>query len=302
MTATWQRPAPDPRRATVPGLPARGRTLVMGIVNTTSDSFSDGGDHLDPDRAAAHGLMLADLGADLIDVGGESTRPGALRVPANLERRRVVPVVRALADAGLTVSVDTMRASVAAAALSAGAAAVNDVSGGLADPLMAPLVAEARTPYIAMHWRTTSDRMHLHSTYDDVVADVVTELRRRLDSLLAAGIDLDQVLLDPGLGFAKRPDHNWQLLAHLDALQALGRPLVIGASRKSFLGDTVADGGPVPAPKDRDAASAAVSALAAVAGIYCVRVHDVRSSVHAIRVAAAWQGAASERPSSPTQR
>lgn len=279
------------------GLPRRlnglGRCLVMGVVNVTPDSFSDGGRWFEPDEAIAHGQALIAEGADLLDVGGESTRPGAARVPVEEELRRVLPVVSALSRYGALVSVDTMRAEVADAALSAGAVMVNDVSGGLADPMMAGLVADARVPYVAMHWRAHSDRMDELAHYRDVVDDVVAELSARLDALVQAGVDPEQVILDPGLGFAKRGSHNWQLLAHLDRLQALGRPVLVGASRKRFLGTlrTGPDGAPL-GPLERDAATAATSALAAAAGVWGVRVHDVRSSVDAVRVEQAWRAGA----------
>ena len=264
----------------------------MGVVNITPDSFSDGGLWFEPDDAVAHGLELIRQGADLLDVGGESTRPGAPRVPADEELRRVLPVVRELAAAGAAVSVDTMRATVAAAAISAGAVIVNDVSGGLADPGLPRLVAETGVVYVAMHWRGPSEVMDSLADYDDVVADVRDELELRLDSLSAAGVRPDQVVLDPGLGFAKPGRANWPLLAHLEVLEALGRPLLVGASRKRFLGHLLAgpDGDPAP-PTARDRATAAISALCAAAGVWCVRVHEVTGSADAVRVAAAWAAA-----------
>jgi dihydropteroate synthase len=272
----------------VPGLPRRDRCLVMGIVNVTPDSFSDGGAYLDAARAVEHGLALARSGADIIDVGGESTRPGAGRVPAAEELRRVLPVVRELCCAGLTVTVDTMRFRVAEAALAAGAAGVNDVSGGLADPAMTRLIAEADVPYIAMHWRGRSLDMHRRAVYQDVVAEVAGELRGRLESLLQVGIDRRRIVLDPGLGFAKRPVHDWQMLNRFDELRALGQPLLVGASRKSFLGALLRTADGIPPAPGRDVATAAVSALAAAAGAWCVRVHDVPATLDAVRVAAAW--------------
>lgn len=287
-------PVPPPIHGLPASLAAPGRCLVMGVVNVTPDSFSDGGSFLEPDAAIRHGLSLLAAGADLVDVGGESTRPGAARVPAEDERRRVLPVVRALAAAGAVVSVDTMRAAVAAEALAAGAALVNDVSGGLADPALPALMAEAGVPYVVMHWRGHSADMAARASYADVVGDVRAELAARLDGVLAAGVAAEQVVLDPGLGFAKTPAHSWALLAHLDALHELGRPLLVGASRKGFLGRALAgpDGAPRP-PAGRDAATVAVSALAAAAGAWCVRVHDVRGSLDAVRVAAALSGAPS---------
>jgi dihydropteroate synthase len=279
--------------AQVAGLPALDRCQVMGVLNVTPDSFSDGGRWLDHEAAVRHGLQLHSDGADLIDVGGESTRPGAQRVPVEEELRRIRPVIRDLAAAGVTVSVDTMRAAVAEQALVAGARVVNDVSGGLADPAMLPLVAAARVPYVVMHWRGHSTRMDELATYADVVVDVTAELTARLDAAVAAGIDRSQVIVDPGLGFAKTAEHNWALLRCLDALFGLGRPVLIGASRKRFLGALLADPATgAPRPMDRrDDASAAVSALAAFAGVWGVRVHDVRGSLDAVRVAAAWRAA-----------
>jgi dihydropteroate synthase len=287
-------PTPPPISGLPASLAAPGRCLVMGVVNVTPDSFSDGGSFLHPDAAIRHGLGLLADGADLLDVGGESTRPGAARVPAADERRRVLPVVRELAAAGAVVSVDTMRAAVASEALAAGAALVNDVSGGLADPALPALVAAAGVPYVVMHWRGHSADMATRASYRDVVGEVRAELADRLDAVLAAGVAAEQVVLDPGLGFAKTPAHSWALLAHLDALHGLGRPLLVGASRKGFLGRLLAgpDGAPRP-PAGRDDATAAVSALAAAAGAWCVRVHDVRGSLDAVRVAAALSAAPS---------
>ncbi len=262
----------------------------MGVVNVTPDSFSDGGRWFDPERAVAHGLALFDEGADILDVGGESTRPGAARPPVEEELRRVLPVVRELAAAGAPVSVDTMRAEVAARAIEAGAMLVNDVSGGLADPAMLPLMAQAGTPYVVMHWRGHSAGMQANALYDDVVADVVDELRLRVEAALHAGISPDCLILDPGLGFAKHADHNWQLLGRLREVVALGHPVLVGAARKSFLGHLLADpstGRPRPA-RQRDAATSAVSVLAAAQGAWCVRVHDVVSTVDAVRVTARW--------------
>ncbi|MDI2127990.1 dihydropteroate synthase [Yinghuangia seranimata] len=273
------------------GLPDFGRCAVMGVVNVTPDSFSDGGLWFDPAEAIARGHELLAQGADLIDVGGESTRPGAERVPLDEELRRVVPVVRELADAGAVVSVDTMRVEVARAAVEAGALVVNDVSGGLADPAMAAFVAEAGVPVVVMHWRGHSRDMQDKAAYHDVVEDVCKELAERMDRVVAAGVDPDLVILDPGLGFAKNAEHNWKLLAHLEALIALGRPLLVAASRKAFLGRLLADDQGLRAPRGRDDATAAVTALAAAAGAWGVRVHEVPASRDAVRVAAAWQAA-----------
>jgi dihydropteroate synthase len=227
------------------GLPERDRCLVMGILNVTPDSFSDGGAYFDTARAIEHGVALAADGADIVDVGGESTRPGARPVPVSEELSRVLPVVRELARAGVLVSIDTMHACVAQAALDARAGLVNDVSGGLADPVMAATVAAAGVPYVAMHWRAPSREMNRHAVYRDVVAEVAAELRRRVGELVAQGVRETQILLDPGLGFAKRPAHDWALLAHLGELRDLGFPLLIGppGSRSSALRRGTATGG-----------------------------------------------------------
>jgi dihydropteroate synthase len=282
------------------GLPTPGRALVMGVLNVTPDSFSDGGRWLEPDRAIAHGHELLAEGADVVDVGGESTRPGAPRPPVEEELRRVLPVVRALASDGALVSIDTMRAGVARAAVDAGAVVVNDVSGGLADPAMLPYVATSGASYICMHWRGHSDQMQARATYGDVVADVVAELRGRRDEALAAGIPAERIAIDPGIGYAKTADHNWAVLAALDEVVRLGHPVLVGGSRKRFLGALLAD--PVtgePRPEgDRDDASAAVSALAAAAGVWCVRVHAVRPTLDAVRVAARWGHGRESEPKS----
>ncbi|MEU3839491.1 dihydropteroate synthase [Streptomyces sp. NPDC028635] len=262
----------------------------MGVVNVTPDSFSDGGLSHAPDAAVAHGLALLEQGADLVDVGGESTRPGAARPPVKEELRRVLPVVREPAAAGAVVSVDTMRAEVAARALDAGARLVNDVSGGLADPALPALMARAEVPYVVMHWRGHSAGMQASAVYDDVVADVAGELRLRVGAALDAGIRPDRLVVDPGLGFAKTAEHNWELLGRLEEIRALGLPVLVGASRKSFLGQALADpatGRPRPAPL-RDAATAAVSVLAAAQGVWCLRVHDVAATLDAVRVTARW--------------
>ncbi|MEV0036998.1 dihydropteroate synthase [Streptomyces sp. NPDC056909] len=280
-------------RGTVEGLPGWDRCAVMGVVNVTPDSFSDGGRWFDTTTAVKHGLDLVAEGADLIDVGGESTRPGATRVDEDEELRRVVPVVRGLAAEGVTVSVDTMRASVAEQAVAAGAALVNDVSGGLADPAMVPAVAAARVPFVVMHWRGFSQDMNSRAVYTDVVADVVTELRARMDAVIAGGIGPEYLVIDPGLGFAKRAEHDLALLAHLPELRSLGRPLLVAASRKRFLGHVLAGGEGAPPPaRERDAATAAVSAIAAHQGAWAVRVHEVRATADAVRMARAVEGAA----------
>jgi len=272
----------------VPGLPRADRCLVLGVVNVTPDSFSDGGRHATTAAAVARGLALVADGADLVDVGGESTRPGADRVEAAVERQRVVPVVHALAAAGVPVTVDTTRAAVAISALEAGAVAVNDVSGGLADPSMLFVVADHEVPVVLMHWRGPSRDMQSRAHYDDVVRDVVDHLAERADAAIRAGVAPERVVLDPGLGFAKTAAHNWALLAHLDRLRALGHPVLVGASRKAFLGSLLADGATPRRTDDREDATTAVSALAAAAGAWGVRVHHARASADAVRVAAAW--------------
>ena len=265
---------------------------VMGILNVTPDSFSDGGRYTSLDDAVEHALELRAEGADIIDVGGESTRPGALRVDADEETKRVVPVVEALRSHGVPISVDTYRASVAAAALEAGASIVNDVSGGLGDPDMAAVVRAAGCPWILMHWRGHSESMNQLATYDDVVADVRTELCARVDAALAAGIEADRIVIDPGLGFAKTGEHNWALLAQLDTFVALGFPVLVGASRKSFLGRLLAgsDGSPRPV-SEREDATTALTAYAALHDVWGVRVHDVRPSVDAALAIAAIRSA-----------
>lgn len=282
-----------------PALPDPGRCVVVGILNVTPDSFSDGGRYHDRDKAVAHGLALRAQGADLIDVGGESTRPGAQRVDASTEIARVVPVLRALAASGVPCSVDTTRAAVAEAALEAGAIVVNDVSGGQADPAMAPTMARCRVPWVLMHWRGHSDRMHELATYSDVVVEVRAELVARVDVAVAAGVDPGALVLDPGLGFAKTAAHNWALLGHLDVLTELGFPILVGASRKRFLGTLLASGiGAARRCDGRDTATAAVSALAAASGAWGVRVHDAAASRDAAAVAAAWQLGAAVAPGS----
>jgi dihydropteroate synthase len=270
------------------GLPVRSdRIVVIGVLNVTPDSFSDGGRWPTVDAAVDHGLRMRAEGADLVDVGGESTRPGAERVGADVERDRVVPVIRALAAAGTPVSVDTYRAEVAAAALQAGATVVNDVSGGLGDPGMALVVRDAGCPWILMHWRGHSATMQSMAHYDDVVVDVRAELEARVDAAVQAGVHTDQIAVDPGLGFAKTAEHNWQLLARLAELQKWGLPLLVGASRKSFLGAALAgpDGTPRPVG-DRENATTAITAYCALAGVWGVRVHDVEANVDAARAAA----------------
>jgi len=279
-------------------LPSPGRCVVVGVLNVTPDSFSDGGCFLDRGHAVAHGIAMRDAGADVVDVGGESTRPGAGRVEADVEQARVLPVIRELVAAGVRVSIDTTRAAVAENALDAGASMINDVSGGLADPAMAAVAASARVPWILMHWRGHSDRMNALAGYVDVVEEVRAELVARADAAVLAGIDPSRLVLDPGLGFAKTAAHNWALLRRLDVLVALGFPVLVGASRKRFLGELLTDGDGNPRPAaGREVATAAVTALAAQAGVWGVRVHDVRSSMDAAAVSAAWLDRSPPRPS-----
>ncbi|GFG54549.1 dihydropteroate synthase [Mycolicibacterium agri] len=263
---------------------------VMGVVNVTDDSFSDGGLFLDRGRAVEHGLALAADGAAIIDVGGESTRPGATRIEPRIEAGRVLPVIKELAGQGLTVSIDTMHAEVAAAALENGAKIVNDVSGGRADPNMAGVVADAKVPWILMHWRSVSaERPHEVPPYGNVVAEVRAELLAAVDAAVAAGVDADNVIIDPGLGFAKTGQHNWALLRALPEFVGTGIPVLVGASRKRFLGTLLADNDGQPRPPDgRETATAVISALAAMNGVWGVRVHDVRASVDALKVVQAW--------------
>lgn len=271
-------------------------TLVMGIVNVTPDSFSDGGRYLDTDAAVAHGLALRAAGADLLDVGGESTRPGAERVTPEIERERVLPVVAALARAGAVVSIDTMNASTAVAAVAAGARIVNDVSGGLADPGMLPAVAGSGADVVLQHWRGPSADMYAHATYDDLAAELARELEERVRAAAAAGISPDRVILDPGIGFGKRGPQNWQALHALSRLVAIGPRVLVGTSRKRFLAETLA-GAEGAAPVGvggidetrRDLATAVTSVLAAQAGAWAVRVHDVTATRDALAVARAWE-------------
>jgi dihydropteroate synthase len=273
------------------GLPVLPRPLVMGVVNVTPDSFSDGGFFDTTEAAIAHGRLLHGQGADVLDIGGESTRPGATRPLVAEEMGRVVPVIRALADDGIAVSVDTMRHEVAEAALEAGAVLVNDVSGGLADPQVLDVVAEHGAAYVAMHWRAHSEVMQQLASYDDVVVEVRDELARRLEAATAAGIDPGRLVVDPGLGFAKTADHNWELLRRLPELEALGVPILVGSSRKSFLGSLLAgpDGSPRPV-LDREAANVALTTIAATQGVWAVRVHEIPGSLDAIKVVTRWRG------------
>jgi dihydropteroate synthase len=280
----------SPPRA-VAGLPQRGRCLVMGVLNVTPDSFSDGGRYLEPALALKHGRELVADGADLVDVGGESTRPGARRPSPQEELDRVMPVVTGLVADGVQVSVDTMRATVAAEALGAGAVLVNDVSGGRADDEMLSTVARLDAPYVLMHWRAHSQEMQSHTEYDDVVTDVMRELAEQLDAAAQAGVDPSRIAVDPGIGFSKTADQNWEVLAGMERLHDLGHPVLIATSRKRFLGALLADAsGVLRAPELREDATTATSALAAGAGAWCIRTHDVRPTLDAILVARRWAG------------
>ena len=266
--------------------------VVMGVVNVTEDSFSDGGLFLDRDRAVQRAMDLVAAGAAIIDVGGESTRPGATRVAPELESSRVLPVIRDLAAAGVTVSIDTMHSSVASAALANGARIVNDVSGGRADPNMAAVLAEAKVPWVLMHWRSVRpDAPHDVPAYTDVVSEVREDLLRSVDDAVAAGVDPAKVVIDPGLGFAKTAHHNWQLLRALPTFVATGFPVLIGASRKRFLGALLeGPDGTVRPAAGRETATAVISALSVLHGAWGVRVHDVQASVDALKVVGAWAG------------
>ncbi|XMA38045.1 dihydropteroate synthase [Streptomyces albogriseolus] len=287
-------------RRRIAGLPHWDRCAVMGVVNVTPDSFSDGGRWFDTTTAVKHGLDLVAQGADLVDVGGESTRPGATRVDEAEELKRVIPVVRGLAAEGVTVSVDTMRASVAEQSLAAGAALVNDVSGGLADPAMIGVVAAAGAPFVVMHWRGFLEGGNVRGVYDDVVTEVADELRARVEAVLEGGVAADRVIVDPGLGFSKDAGHDLALLARLDRLTDLGHPC---SSPRPASGSS-AGCWPAPTPRprrpgERDAATAAVSALSAQAGAWAVRVHEVRASADAVRVVRAMDQARTDGPTPP---
>ncbi|GLW30237.1 dihydropteroate synthase [Actinoplanes regularis] len=271
----------------------RDHPVVMGVLNVTPDSFSDGGRFTDLEAAVQHGISLFRAGADIVDVGGESTRPGAERVDAATEAARVVPVIEGLAAAGVPLSIDTSRAAVAEAALAAGAVVINDVSGGLADPAMATVAAAAGCPWVLMHWRGHSRDMQRLAVYQDVVAEVRDELRARADAAIAAGVDPGRIILDPGLGFAKNPEHNWALSAHLDVLIDLGFPVLFAASRKTYLGRLLAEPDGTPRPvAGREAATLATSLLAAASGAWGIRVHQVRETADALAV---WRATGSPR-------
>src|SRR5690625_36126 len=273
----------SPKTSAAPMLDAS-RCQIMGVINVTPDSFSDGGKWFDHEAAIDHGRDLIAAGADMIDVGGESTRPGALRIDADEEMRRISAVIRELAGSGTPISVDTTRAVVARHALAAGASMLNDVSGGRADPQMFEVAAETGVPLVLMHWRGHSERMQDLTHYDDVVKDVIGELREQVRAAKAAGVDGRQIIIDPGLGFSKTGDHNWTVLHHITEFVELGFPVLLGASRKRFLGELLAHDGQLRPAQDRDAASAALTTVAAMAGVWGVRVHDVEQSADAARV------------------
>ncbi|WP_155807385.1 dihydropteroate synthase [Brevibacterium sp. VCM10] len=269
-------------------LSAAKTTQIMGVLNVTPDSFSDGGLWFDHDMAVGHGLELMAAGADIIDVGGESTRPGSARVDEAEELRRVVPVVRELASAGAVISVDTMRARVAAESLAAGAHIINDVSAGQSDPTMLSVAAESGAPIVLMHWRGYLDQASATFHYDDVVAEVIAELRTRIDEAIAVGVKPANIIVDPGLGFSKNAEHNWQLLAALDEFAALDHRLLVAASRKRFIASLLSPDDPKQAEQAaKDQATATISAISAQAGAWAVRVHDPATSAVACKVIAA---------------
>lgn len=260
------------------------RTLVMGVINVTPDSFSDGGLFLDSKVAIAHAQQMLVDGADIIDVGGESTRPGSERISAQEEIDRALPVITEMAKTDAILSIDTMRAEVAKAAMSAGAHMINDVSGGKADPEMLEYVAKISSPYILMHWRGPSNIMNTLTNYDDVVRDVTMEISAQVEVAVSAGISRDRIAIDPGIGFAKTVEQNWPILKHLDVLDELGLPILMGASRKKFLGELLARNGEPRVMEEREAATTAISTLIALRNTWAVRVHDVKASRDAIAV------------------
>jgi len=260
------------------------RTLVMGVLNVTPDSFSDGGRFDDTEIAISHALQMIEDGADIIDIGGESTRPGSERISVQVELDRVLPVIAGLVDSGVAISIDTMRAEVARAAIEAGACMINDVSGGKSDPEMLSYVSTLTVPYILMHWRGPSNIMNTLTDYNNVAADVTAEISKQVDVAVAAGIARERIAIDPGIGFAKTVDQNWPILKHLDVLEGLGLPILMGASRKKFLGELLAKAG-VPRDSDeRESATTAISTLMAARGLWAVRVHDVKPTRDAIAV------------------
>jgi dihydropteroate synthase len=274
-----------------PAVTTGGRPVIIGVLNVTPDSFSDGGDFVEPDAAIARAVELRSQGADLIDVGGESTRPGAERVDPKLEKSRIMPVIRAMAERNIPVSVDTMNSATARSAIKAGARVINDVSGGLADPEMYRLIAKTGVRYIASHWRGHSDAMDDLTEYDDVAVEVRDALKARIAEMLVWGVQPEQIVVDPGLGFAKTGAHNWKILSQLAELESLGYPVLIGASRKRFLAPFAPDDAPA---SERDFATAIVTALAADRGVWGVRVHDVPTTVTALDLWSAMEHGATD--------
>ena len=260
------------------------RTLVMGVLNVTPDSFSDGGRFDDTEIAISHALQMIEDGADIVDIGGESTRPGSDRISVQEELDRVLPVISVLANSGVAISIDTMRAEVARAAIDAGACVINDVSGGKSDPEMLSYVSTLTVPYILMHWRGPSNIMNTLTDYNDVVADVTSEISKQVDVAVAAGIARERIAIDPGIGFAKTVDQNWPILKHLEVLEGLGLPILMGASRKKFLGELLAKDGVARDSDERESATTAISTLMAARGLWAVRVHDVKPTRDAIAV------------------
>ena len=260
------------------------RTLVVGVLNATPDSFSDGGQFSASSDAVAYGLELASSGADIVDVGGESTRPGASRISVDEELTRVIPIISALAAEGVCVSVDTMRASVAREALLVGAGIVNDVSGGRADPDMFKVLTESEVPYILMHWRGHSDQMMSQSLYADLIAEVKHEISEQILAATTSGIAAERIVVDPGIGFSKLPEQNWQLLAQLRELTQLNHPILVGASRKRFIGELLAKNGNDRPVSEREAGTTAITTYLAQNKIWAVRVHDAQASADAVSV------------------
>lgn len=253
----------------------------MGILNITPDSFADGGEHFEFEAALRRAKEMIAEGVDIIDVGGESTRPGATRISEEEERDRVIPIITELQPLGVTISVDTTRAEIAMAAIAAGATIVNDVSGGLADPDMVKVIsANPTVQYIVMHWRGHSDEMDKQAVYENVVSEVKDELDARVTALISQGVQPEQIIIDPGIGFAKTAEHNWEILRNIDRLALLGYPILIGASRKRFLGPLVSG----KSPADRECATLALTTLFAEKNIWGVRTHSVKPHVDAIRV------------------
>lgn len=278
------------------GIAPHHRTLIMGVLNVTPDSFSDGGDYLDTAAATKRGVELVEQGADIVDVGGESTRPGASRITLEQEQLRVLPVIGSLVRAGVTVSVDTMNAATASQAVDFGATYINDVSGGIADFFMSRVIRESGATFIASHWRGHSADMDAQALYKDAPSDITRELGERVKALLTDGVREDRLIVDPGLGFAKNAEQNWQMLGRLGELKALGYPMLVGASRKRFLSSLLPDDASM---EDRDAATVAVSVLAAQAGAWGVRVHAVARTYAALRVLQSWEHGATSRAEEP---